>query len=114
MKRLTTLLLCLLLLLPVLTACSEKAPEEDPAAVPQPAPTADIAEAPAEEEEPDPLELLPEADFGGARYHILGDVNSNWWIISLNSEEIVGEIINDTVFERNAFVEERYNVDVTS
>ncbi|MBQ3815815.1 MAG: hypothetical protein II836_07140 [Clostridia bacterium] len=114
MKRLSALLLCLLLLLPLLTACSEKAPEKDPDAAPAPAPTADIAEAPIEEEEPDPLELLPEADFGGAAYHILGDVNSNWWIISLNSEEIVGEIINDTVFERNAFVEEHYNVDVTS
>jgi hypothetical protein len=64
--------------------------------------------------EVNPLEELPAEDYGGANYHILGDTNSNWWIISLNSEEITGEIINDTVYERNQFVEERYNVNVTS
>ncbi len=44
---------------------------------------------------------------------MLGDVNSNWWIISLYSEETTGEIINDTVFERNQFAADKYNVSVS-
>ena len=95
-----------------LTACSETT-SEDPANVSSEV-SADAAETVPEEVEVNPLEELPVEDYGGANYHILGDTNSNWWIISLNSEEITGEIINDTVYERNQFVEERYNVNVTS
>lgn len=100
----------------LLSSCSEKNPEDTSS--PQEATPAVMdnttADLVTQEETTNPLDELPEADFGGASYHILGDVNSNWWIISLNSEEVTGEIINDTVYERNAFVEERYNIDVTS
>ncbi len=110
MKRLLIMLLCLFLLV----SCSENTAETGGETSAPVSSTDEPAAQPVEEEEPDPLTLLPEADFGGAEYHILGDVNSDWWIISLNSEEVNGEIINDTVFERNAFVEEKYNVNVTS
>ena len=115
MKRLLSGVTALILLLaPLLSSCSEKNPESDAETTPGAQAVQAGENAAPETEEPSPLELLPEADFGGAAYHILGDVNSNWWIISLNSEEVTGEIINDTVYERNAFAEERYNVDVTS
>ena len=111
-KLITFLLLCSMLAGTFLTACSETT-SEDPANVSSEV-SADAAETVLEEVEVNPLEELPVEDYGGANYHILGDTNSNWWIISLNSEEITGEIINDTVYERNQFVEERYNVNVTS
>ncbi len=111
-KIITLLLLCSMLAGTFLTACSETT-SEDPANVSSEV-SAEVAETIAEEVEVNPLEELPTADYGGANYHILGDTNSNWWIISLNSEEITGEIINDTVYERNQFVEERYNVNITS
>lgn len=111
-KIITLLLLCSMLAGTFLTACSETT-SEDPANVSSEV-SADAAETIVEEVEVNPLEELPAEDYGGANYHILGDTNSNWWIISLNSEEITGEIINDTVYERNQFVEERYNVNVTS
>jgi len=66
-------------------------------------------------EDADFLELkkqLPEANFDGAEYLMLEDTNSQWWILSLYSESMSGEIINDTVFERNKFVEELYNVSI--
>ena len=110
-KILTILLLCAMLVSTVLTSCSETTSEETDAG------SAEVAAETAEtvaEEEVNPLDELPIDDYGGANYHILGDINSNWWIISLNSEEITGEIINDTVYERNQFVEERYNVNITS
>lgn len=111
-KLITFLLLCSMLAGTFLTACSETT-SEDPASVSSEV-SAEGAETVPEEVEVNPLEELPVKDFGGANYHILGDTNSNWWIISLNSEEITGEIINDTVYERNQFVEERYNVNITS
>lgn len=111
-KILTLLLLCAMLMSTVLTACSEQTSDETDAGAAEV--SAEAAETVPEEEEVNPLEELPIEDYGGANYHILGDTNSNWWIISLNSEEITGEIINDTVYERNQFVEERYNVSITS
>ncbi|NLZ36883.1 MAG: hypothetical protein GX897_05330 [Clostridiales bacterium] len=65
-------------------------------------------------EEISPLDALPPNDFGGYEFRILGDVNSNWWIISLDAEDLDGEIINDTVYERNRFVESKYNVVISS
>ena len=114
MKRFLTLILAAALFLTLLTSCSEKTAEETAGQDAAPSAETPAADTAVEEETENPLDALPEADFGGASYHILGDVNSNWWIISLNSEEVTGEIINDTVYERNAFAEERYNVDVTS
>ena len=61
-------------------------------------------------------DVLPEADFGGAAYHImgreyakLGDLPS--YEFTTDSEN--GDLINDTVFKRCAIVEEQYNIDIT-
>ena len=61
-------------------------------------------------------DVLPEADFGGAAYHImgreyakLGDLPS--YEFTTDSEN--GDLINDTVYKRCAIVEEQYNIDIT-
>lgn len=61
-------------------------------------------------------DVLPEADFGGATYHImgreyakLGDLPS--YEFTTDSEN--GDLINDTVFKRCSLVEEQYNVKIT-
>lgn len=110
-RKILSLLTALCLLVSALTACS--APEEIAEETSEVS-AEEVAETVTEDpEEIDPLTLLPEADYGGASIHILGDVNSNWWIISLDSEELTGEIINDTVFARNTFVEDKYNVAIS-
>lgn len=90
-----------------LFACGEK-----------PAETVDALEETTSEttagEEISPLDALPPNDFGGYEFRILGDTNSNWWIISLDASDLDGEIINDTVYERNRFVESKYNVVISS
>lgn len=112
MKKAFSMLMVLCLLFSALTACS--APDETEDTTKTEVSAVDAVEAAAEDpEEIDPLTLLPEADYGGSSVMILGDVNSNWWIISLDSDELNGEIINDTVFARNTFVEDTYNVAIS-
>lgn len=60
--------------------------------------------------------VLPERDFGGAEYHImgreyakLGDLPS--YEFTTDSEN--GDLINDTIFKRCSIVEEQYHVDIT-
>ncbi len=62
------------------------------------------------EAETSALEALQSKDYGGYAFRMLGDINSNWWVISLDAEEMTGEVINDTVYERKLFIEELYNV----
>ena len=104
MKRMMTILLLAALLLASCGNAQTGETTADPA---------ETAAAQTETETESPLDKLPAGDFGGADYHMLGDVNSNWWIISLYSEEMTGEIINDTVYERNHYVEDLYNVTIS-
>jgi len=104
MKRMTTLLLLFALLL---ASCGNTQTSETQ-------PAADTDPVQTETETINPLDTLPEADYAGAKYKMLGDTSASWWMISLDSEESTGEIVNDTVYERNLFVETRYNVAVTS
>ena len=109
MKRILVMLLTALLLAST-TACGEKTSGEttdDKSA-------AISSESATEtESETTPLASLQKMDHGGYAFRMLGDTNSNWWIISLNADEETGEIINDTVFQRKTFVEDLYNVKIS-
>ncbi len=108
-SKLALILLAALLLNAMFTGCSDSTNGD--------ASTTDTVNQSVIQEETEAetsaLEALPTKDFGGTDYHMLGDVNSNWWIISLASEETTGEIINDTVYERNEYVAEKYNVTIS-
>ncbi len=108
MKRIITILLLAALLL---TSCGGTTPETTSQA--ETTGQTETDEQTETEPETTALEALPEGNFAGADYHMLGETVSNWWIISLYSDEMNGEIINDTVFERNKFVEKLYNVSIS-
>ena len=102
-RKTTAFLIALVLIFSSMTACSSsKNTTSDPGDTP-----ADVAVSAEEtEKEVNPLEELPQADFGGSSFLILEDTNAIWFLSSLYSEELNGEIINDTIYERNAYVEE--------
>ena len=98
----------------LLTACGSSAdqPVSDTEAV-----TAPITEAVTEDPMIHSRDVLPEADFGGASYHImgreyakLGDLPSYEFTV----EQENGDLINDTIYKRCKIVEEQYNVNITS
>lgn len=75
--------------------------------------TAGQTEAPAVETE-ELWSSLPNMDWEGREFHVLGKETSNW---SFNTFEVYaestnGEILNDTIFERNMTVENKYNVKI--
>lgn len=99
--RLITLLLALLLTLPVFSSCGG-APEET---------TADTAAAETTETVPetaDPLDALGSFNFGGKDFRILAC--KGFFFSPYDVEEENGELLNDTAYQRNRAMEERYNV----
>ena len=102
-KRILAAMLCAAMTLPLIACGSGEAPETTPVST-------DTADADTE-----PAYALPEADWDGHNFHILvhGNSESGWDKNDFHAEELTGELLNDAVFERNAAVEERYNVDIT-
>ncbi len=113
--RLTAALLAALTLAQLsLGACSgagNGAAEEQNAQNAAPAANAEpAAEEKEEETRIDPE--LPERDFGGYEFRMLGKGTSNphWRSMDLTAEELNGDAINDAVYQRNSIVSDRYNV----
>ena len=55
---------------------------------------------------------LPEQDFGGAEFKI-AVIEAHWLYVIYDSQEEIGEPINDSVYNRNRRIEERFNVNIT-
>ena len=95
------------------TACGEASEEIAPAAAVDTA----VQETAAEPAETDVFEGraalsdgLPEKDYGGRRFYILGH-NENQ-VVYFAAEEENGDIMNDTLYQRNIVIEDRFNVDI--
>lgn len=78
----------------------------------------DVTTEPESTTEPvDPASVLelPDSDFGGREFRVLGNDGDRdqWDNFEIFSEAENGEVVNDAVFKRNRAVEERYNVKVT-
>ncbi len=121
-KRALTLLLACLMLLPSFTACSENAADksnETTAAettAQSNTPSAE-EETVAEEEETELLPDIPALDFEGRTFTFLtsgaNDTNGvDWETYDIWVEELNGDVINDSVIERNLFIEETYNIKI--
>ncbi len=108
MKRHILYLLIAALLLPTFASCGgTKDPADDT--------TADTSAASnvQTETETDSMEArltvsdgLPEADFGGRTFAIIGDDGFDYIL----ADELTGEVVNDAIFERNHAVCDRFNV----
>ena len=113
--RVLSLLILLTFLIPSFSGCSESAGNADETAPVQSSDTP----APAVEVEEEEKKLLPDLpddlDYAGADVVIMqhpfsaGDW-ADWLSRDIWSDGLTGEPINDAVFDRNAYVEEKLNV----
>lgn len=119
MKRLTkniSFLLAILLLSGCILSCSETAEntQKDPADEPI---LNRETEAETEEETADPrlsadLDIM---DLDGMTFHIYGgppNDGGDWHVHDMIVEEMNGEVLNDSIFERNLFLEETYHFNI--
>ena len=111
LRKLSFFLTLLMLANPVLTSCSESGTGSDETA-PTSGEISSEVEVIAEETETETEEVLtdnvPELDFGGETVTIAGQKSDGCSDIA--SEEITGEVVNDAIYNRNAAMEERFNV----
>ena len=78
----------------------------------------DVTTEPESTTEPvDPASVLelPDSDFKGREFRVLGNEGSypQWNNFEIYAESENGDVVNDAVFRRNRTVEDRYNVKVT-
>ena len=74
-------------------------------------------ETSAETTAPVPLSSLRKEDFGGRTYTMLGVSDSSMSALApneLDAQELNGDIVNDTVYNRNRKIEDLYNVKITA
>lgn len=112
MRRTLALILCLLMISTVFIACSDNDPGNNSNVTTTTGNNTDVTET----EPVDALEArklisdeLPEWDFGGATFKIVceDDQLTHYYI-----EEMSGDVVNDTIYERNAAINERFNVNI--
>lgn len=104
--RITAAILAALLTLSAFTACGESevnTPAEE---------TTDAAVTPSAEEtvpEEETGPELPEANYDGYEIRVLNNI-SNFAYTNIGEEGLTGEILDDTIFNRNKVVEEALNI----
>jgi hypothetical protein len=109
MKRILAILLVLLLMIPA-AACANNG-----SGTPADTSSADSVTVPAEDTS-DSLDArknvsdnLPESDFGGADFLILFQDTYEY---DAGIEELTGEVLDDAVYNRNARIDERFNINI--
>lgn len=114
MKRTGTLLLAMLMLLSSLASCSDAGSDETETQAPADSGTA-ADTAVAEETDGNSRSAikdnLPEITFDGREYRAAQQVGNKY---EFYSEELTGEGANDAVFNRNLYVESRFDVKIQS
>ncbi len=57
-----------------------------------------------------PEYVYPKEDFGGAEHHVL-NTSTTWnYYTTFDLEEQTGEVLDDTIFDRNRFIEDTFNI----
>ena len=111
MQRQRTMISVILLLSILLTSCGSAGSSDNPDATTENTDTETIAEeTTTADTSPDPK--LEPVDCGGKEYNILSrEIDGYTFPYSeLYSEEQNGDIINDAVYERNRYIEDKYNL----
>ena len=118
-KLICWLLACLMLLSAFcVTACSD--PEDDPVTDPDTSEDPAITDPKEEEKDEKILPNLPAKSFGGEEFHCLhwnlDSVVGGGWVPweEIHIDEPTGETLDDQVYRRNAFVEETYEVVIST
>ena len=109
MKQILAMLLCALLLSQTLAGCGSVETVET---------SAEDADTTAQTETEAETEIrgnLPDKDFEGRAFHVYtrsAPGYPQFDAYELVSEELNGEVLNDAIYQRNAIVEEKYNLSV--
>ncbi len=110
MKKLTTILLLIAMLLPLASCASggksESETTSNVSAETDTAASEDTAETETTRENYD--DGLPEKDFGGKTYTVLGEGMS----VYFHADELTGEVLNDALYNRDVKVGDRFNVKI--
>lgn len=123
LKRITAVLIALLMLVPTLASCSDNTPAETKETTSQQesSQTAESTDASADESETEDERIKPNipesADFGGDTITFLHWYNTAWTETvrqsrDIYAEGITGEAINDAVYNRNVKIEDAYKVKI--
>jgi len=102
-------ILTILLLLALLTSCGGTANETTQTE------TAPAAETETETTDPAATLDLPDTDWEGRQYRILGYRNpttANFCNFEIDTAELTGEVVNDAIYTRNSKLEEKYNTEI--
>jgi len=115
-KRLAFFLALLMLSQAALTGCASDGKEttsDTEKSVSKTEPGNENPDAPAEETEPETepslYDTLQPKDYDGYTFRFFTE-GSNYGITAMDAEEITGEIINDTTYERNRYIEDQLNI----
>ena len=112
MKKTLALTLAILMLLTLITACSDNTAGGDSKET-----TLATGETTAAETAPPYTLDVPDVDMEGKNFNFLGQ---DWWgyaplaITDIVAEELNGDLLNDAVYNRNLLVEQKFNCTVTS
>lgn len=103
LKRITALSLAAALSAVLLTACGGGSVAETTAA------TAESVITTTEPAETEPEYVYPTADYDGAEVRIL-NMDEYWGMyVTIAPEELNGEALNDAVYERNSYIEQKFD-----
>lgn len=117
MKKSLCLILAVILISANLFACAKESESQNNSNTESN--SEQIASTPEESETAEPeaekiVPVLPERTFDGYEFTFLvrGTNYNEWASIDIASEEETGDIINDAIFRRNTYVEEKYDVKI--
>ena len=116
-KRILPLLMAVILLLPTFAACSESGTNNEKEQNAADGQSAEVTAQNPTEEEPeiglDTAKLqYADRDYGGYSYRIADRASGDWMTFDVYSSEITGEVINDSVFNRNSVLEDTMNIKI--
>lgn len=93
-------------------SCGDSAPADDGTVTASADTTAAVTETAVVDNVPDRIAELGARDFGGLTYTVLDSNPNDAMHINIPGDTQTGEIINDTLWSRDAFMEETYNITV--
>ena len=104
MKRTLSFIIALLTVFSVVGCGSTETPSE----------TASTTAAVTETEAPETVypPQVPQVSFDGTDFNVLYQRNGGYWMDDIYAETLVGEIVNDAVYNRNLRLEEKYKINL--